>query len=338
MSKSAISKDIPWIELYRPKTFGDIKGHEDIVQILSNGVKTNTLQHMIMHGPPGTGKTSCILAYANAMYGDDIDLATIMLNASDKRGIDIVRTKITKFISSSLSLCQGDYPFKLVILDEIDAMTNDAQAILKKVIEQYTNNARFCLICNQIEKISEALRSRCLYLLFSKLPKQCIYNTLKFIENDQKASQSTKITDKGIKYLSRYCNGDIRKAIGTLQSVYTNPPSKIVDEYVIMDALGCIHKYILRDIIKFIVTDISVKDAHIGISKILNDNNISIDDLLVAIHGDIVSHIIKGNISSSLVWSLIPMSKLVYGIIKLPYINAHTNTYIQLACLISIFR
>lgn len=338
MSKSTTNKDIPWIELYRPKTFSDIKGHTDIVQILDDGVNTGELQHMIMHGPPGTGKTSCILAYANAMYGDDVDLATIMLNASDKRGIDIVRTKITKFISSSLSLCQGNYPFKLVILDEIDAMTNDAQAILKKVIEQYTKNARFCLICNQIEKISEALKSRCLHLLFSKLPKMCIYDTLKFIEHDQKDLQTVKITDKGLKYLSKYCNGDLRKAIGTLQSVYANPRLTEVDEYAIMDALGCIHKCILRDIIKFMITDISVKDAHIEITRILATNNISIDNLLVAIHNDIVSHIIKGNISSSLLWSLIPMSKLVYGVIKLPHITAHTNTYIQLACLISIFR
>ena len=162
--------NLPLIEKYRPKSLKDMVSHEEILNTINLFLEKKNIPHFLFHGPPGTGKTSCILAIARSMYGDVFKKNTLELNASDDRGINVVRERIKEFcntlnISSKASV-------KLVILDEADMMTTAAQNALRRVIEKYTKNVRFCLICNQVSKIIPAIQSRCMRFRFSPLKKE----------------------------------------------------------------------------------------------------------------------------------------------------------------------
>ena len=151
------SSTLPWVEKYRPKDLNELIAHEEIISVLNKLIESNKLPHLLFHGPPGTGKTSTIKACAKKMFGEHISSMVLELNASDDRGIDVVREQIKEFAGTKKLFSTG---VKLVILDEADAMTQDAQAALRRVIEKYTSNTRFCLICNYVNKIMPALQSR----------------------------------------------------------------------------------------------------------------------------------------------------------------------------------
>ncbi len=136
------------------------------------------LPHLLFYGPPGTGKTSTILACARKLYGKNLSSMVLELNASDDRGINVVRDEIKTFCSTKQLFSSG---FKLVILDEADAMTNVAQNALRRVIEQYTRNVRFCIICNYVGKIIPAIQSRCTRFRFAPLQEAHIQSRLQFI-------------------------------------------------------------------------------------------------------------------------------------------------------------
>ena len=156
----------PWVEKYRPSTLDDLVAHKEIIGVLRRLIQADKLPHTLLYGPPGTGKTSTILAAARDMYGANFKAMTLELNASDDRGIDVVRNQIKEFAGTRRLFSRG---IKLIILDEADMMTNDAQFALRRVIEKYTSNARFCLICNYANKIIPALQSRCTKFRFAPL-------------------------------------------------------------------------------------------------------------------------------------------------------------------------
>ncbi len=152
------SKLQPWSEKYRPSKINDVIYHKRIINILEKYIITGRLPHLLFYGPPGTGKTSSIVAFAKQYYGNDFDTMTMILNASEERGIETVRNRIKQFVMTRGFMDEETTPkFKLVILDEIDAMTDDAQAILRKIIENYVKNVRFCFICNYLKKINPAI-------------------------------------------------------------------------------------------------------------------------------------------------------------------------------------
>ena len=175
ITKKIIDKNdvIPWIEKYRPSKLSNIVSQNNIINILKIYLKNKTIPHLLFYGPPGTGKTSVILSYAKELYKDKYPYMVMELNASDERGIEVVRNRIKQFVMSDNVFYdiknKKSKIFKLVILDETDAMTDDAQAILRHIVERYTDNARFCLICNYIKKINPALLSRCTSFRFSPI-------------------------------------------------------------------------------------------------------------------------------------------------------------------------
>ncbi|THG04725.1 hypothetical protein TEA_013616 [Camellia sinensis var. sinensis] len=175
------TKANPWVEKYRPQSLSDVAAHRDIVDTIDRLTSENKLPHLLLYGPPGTGKTSTILAVARKLYGSQMHNMVLELNASDDRGIDVVRQQIQDFASTQSFSFGAKSAVKLVLLDEADAMTKDAQFALRRVIEKYTKNTRFSLICNHVNKIIPALQSRCTRFRFAPLDAIHVSERLKHV-------------------------------------------------------------------------------------------------------------------------------------------------------------
>lgn len=214
------NNNIPWIEKYRPNKVEEIVGNTQVISILNNMVERNSLPHLILFGLSGTGKTSTVLAFAKKIYGKYYKHMILELNGSDDRGINVVREQIKEFCSTNNNLFKmfsKKNMYKLVILDEVDSMTLDGQFALRRIIENYTENTRFCLICNYITKITPALRSRCLAFRFEPLNTDYVLDKLYDIMDQEKVDLEDEIVDK----IVDKSGGDLRKSINMLQCLTT---------------------------------------------------------------------------------------------------------------------
>ena len=215
---------IPWVEKYRPTSFDTIVLNEVNKTICNNIVDTGYFPHVLLYGPPGTGKTttinSLISSYQKKTGSVNKDLV-IQLNASDERGIDIIRNHILQFVNSKCMFSTG---MKFVVLDEVDYMTKNAQHALRYLIDTYSNSVRFCLICNYISRIDEGLQTEFLKIRFNNLPKHNIYEFLKHIT----VSENIPITDKKIEDIQQIYGSDIRSMINFIQCNHTTTTRGIV--------------------------------------------------------------------------------------------------------------
>ncbi len=206
--------NISWVEKFRPKNLDEVESQEDIIVSLKNCIKTKNIPHLLFFGPSGCGKTSTILALAKEIFGTKYwDDRVIELNASDERGIKVVREKIKRYAMNSVSIDNDIPPWKIIILDEADNMTSDSQFALRKIMEDYSKVTRFCIICNYHNKIIDPIVSRCSMYRFKPIPKENIYKKLKDICNQE----NTIIDDENIKLIESISRGDMRKAINFLQ-------------------------------------------------------------------------------------------------------------------------
>ena len=203
-----------WTEKYRPRTLSDIVGQTDIVERLTSYVRSGNLPHLMFAGPAGTGKTTSALAMAKEMYGESWRENFIELNASDERGIDVVRGKIKEFARTAPL---GDASFKIIFLDEADALTPDAQAALRRTMERYSRNCRFVLSCNYSSKIIEPIQSRCAVFRFRPLKSEDIRFCLQCIAQ----REGVKIDDAALEAIVHVGEGDMRKSINSLQVAAT---------------------------------------------------------------------------------------------------------------------
>ena len=202
----------PWIEKYRPTKLNEIVGNKRIISNLESISQSGNLPNLILAGPPGTGKTTSVLALAHELLGDNFKKAVIELNASDERGINVVRDKIKRFAQQKIPLPEGRH--KIIILDEADSMTSSAQGSMRVTISDYSNTTRFVLACNDSSKIIEAIQSRCTVLRFGKLSSEEIKERLKYVLECENA----KYTEEGLKAIIDTCNGDMRYALNNAQS------------------------------------------------------------------------------------------------------------------------
>ncbi|GLC37819.1 Replication factor C (RF-C) subunit [Pleodorina starrii] len=206
-------RNAPWVEKFRPKNLDEVAAHKQIIDTIKRLTGENRLPHLLLYGPPGTGKTSTILAVARQMYGNSLANMTLELNASDERGISVVRQEIQDFASTRTIFSNK---FKLIILDECDAMTNDAQFALRRVIEKYTRNARFCLICNYVSKVIPALQSRCTKFRFAPLDPQFVRTRLQYVADTERVN----LGPGGLDAVVELGNGDMRRSLNILQSCH----------------------------------------------------------------------------------------------------------------------
>lgn len=200
-----------WTEKYRPGNFSDIKGQKEIVSRIESFVKQKNMPHLLFSGPAGVGKTSLSLVIAKEIFGDSWHNNFLELNASDERGIDVIRIKVKDFARTKAI---GDVPFKVIYLDECDALTKEAQQALRRTMENYTQTTRFILSCNYSSKIIDPIQSRCAIFRF----KPINHHDLKIIINKIAKEEDLKIDEKAVQTLIEICEGDCRRLENVLQS------------------------------------------------------------------------------------------------------------------------
>ena len=269
---------LPWIEKYRPTNLNEIMSQDKIIKNLKICIAKKCLPHLLFYGPPGCGKTSTILACAKKIYGKHVKFMVMELNASDNRGIDVVRTRIKKFVKASNIVISKKYLslkklHKLVILDEADAMTYDAQANLRIIVEESTITTRFCLICNNLRKIRPALLSRCSIFRFSPISREYIKEKI----NQIMIKENFKIDSVGINILIDRSGGDMRKVITNLQSI--NARYNVIDEKIINICLGYPQKDHIRTIIISLIND-TFTIAFDNINKLKKKYELSLNNII----------------------------------------------------------
>ncbi|MDS0295849.1 replication factor C small subunit [Halogeometricum luteum] len=209
-----------WIEKYRPQTLDDVYGQEDIVDRLRSYIEQDDLPHLLFAGPAGVGKTTSATAIARAVYGDDWRGNFLELNASDERGIDVVRDRIKNFARASF----GGYDYRIIFLDEADSLTSDAQSALRRTMEQFSDNTRFILSCNYSSKIIDPIQSRCAVFRFSPLGDDAVRKQVEVVADEE----DIELTEDGLDALVYAAGGDMRRAINSLQAAATT--GEVVDE------------------------------------------------------------------------------------------------------------
>jgi replication factor C subunit 3/5 len=294
------------------------------------------MPQLLFYGPPGTGKTSTIMACARELYGQNTNCMVLELNASEERGIEIVRKRIKSFVMTknlSFNRNGANNLFKLVILDEIDAMTPDAQAILKKLVETYALNVRFCLICNYIQKINDPLQSRCITFRFCPLRKK---NIIPRIEEIAKA-ENISITNGAINVIIRRSGGDMRKILNQMQSV--SMAYDKINEHNVNVFFG----YPSIETITLVMNEIIKKDfatAYKSITQIKRNEGLTIGEVVSEIYEQLEPILLKKTTTTAA--SVFNQSQAILLISKLKLIeqnqNISTNENIQTAALVSAVK
>ncbi len=282
---------LPWVEKYRPNKLSKIVHHPNIIYSLRKLIKNGQIPHMLFYGASGTGKTSTILAVAKKLYDDDINFMVLELNASDDRGINIVREEIKEFAESRNMFKNG---IKLIILDEADSMTYDAQFALRRVIEKYSYNTRFCLICNYMNKIIPAIRSRCMQFRFSPIGNDSVKEYINYICE----KENIEITEDGEESVVSIAKGDLRKAINLLQSV-TMAFDKVTEDNCYF-TIGICTPDDINNLVKAMFDkkkDFNYKYNYL--TKLITEGGFSLSDIMSTFHSNIVNNKILKKLSTN---------------------------------------
>jgi replication factor C small subunit len=266
-----------WTEKYRPKILDDIIGQPEITSRLKAYVKSGNLPHLLFAGPAGTGKTTSALALARELYGDIWRQNFHELNASDERGITVVRTKIKEFARTQPI---GDKPFKIIFLDEADALTPEAQAALRRTMERFSGTCRFILSCNYSSKIIEPIQSRCAVFRFRAILEEDIKKYISKIA-DQEGLQ---ISEDGYNALLYVARGDMRKAVNALQ-VGATLSTKITDE-ILYKSTATARPEDVQEMLQVALTGDFIK-AREHLDTLLINYGLSGEDIIRQIHHEI---------------------------------------------------
>ncbi|WNY28123.1 Holliday junction ATP-dependent DNA helicase RuvB [Methanimicrococcus stummii] len=259
-----------WVEKYRPMKLDDVFGQDETVERLKSYVTSKNLPHLLFTGPPGVGKTASAVSIARELFGEFWNENFTELNASDERGIDIVRNKIKTFAKTAPI---GGASFKIIFLDEADALTNDAQSALRRTMEKYSGNCRFILSCNYSSKIIEPIQSRCAIYRFRSLTDDAIEKRVKYIAEQENLT----ITDDGLKALVYVAGGDMRKAVNSLQAAAFI--QKDIDEETIYKITATARPEDVLDLIQTALAG-EFKSAREKLNALVFEQGLSADDVM----------------------------------------------------------
>jgi len=325
----ARQSNLPWVEKYRPDKIENIISHKEILNTLSTLMEKNNFPHVILYGPPGTGKTTTILACAKHMFGQSYTNMVLELNGSDDRGINVVREQIKDFSQSDLFSNEifnvNKKNHKLVILDEADSMTYDAQFALRRVIETFTSSTRFCLICNYSTKIIPSLQSRCITFRFSPIPVEDHVSHIKKIVE----LETMNLDEHVIHEIIRLSDGDMRKSINVLQSLFMTCGKDLINMASLYKNIGYPHPEEKKDIINKILT-LDLASAYEFVKKIELTKSLSLNDIL----NDLVTYIITHK-----VFTPIKKARILSGLGEIEhFLSGNVNSSIQLGAIISVIK
>ena len=269
----------PWVEQYRPMKLADVVNQTEIISRLKQFIKDKAMPHLIFAGPAGTGKTTSALVMVREIYGRKMtpNITFLELNASDERGINVIRTIIKDFAKAKPPL---DIPFKILILDEADNMTAPAQQALRRTMEKYTRNCRMILICNYSNKIILPIQSRAVVFRFSKLSDNDIKERLKFIV----AKENIKIDESGLNALIKVSRGDLRRAINYLQSSSTL--SDDINEDIILRIAGEVPSEEIKKILNYSIKG-ELQLSKLTLDKLIREYGLSGNNLIRQMHREV---------------------------------------------------
>eukprot|EP00297_Palpitomonas_bilix_P011678 CAMPEP_0113888048 /NCGR_PEP_ID=MMETSP0780_2-20120614/12610_1 /TAXON_ID=652834 /ORGANISM="Palpitomonas bilix" /LENGTH=335 /DNA_ID=CAMNT_0000876763 /DNA_START=29 /DNA_END=1036 /DNA_ORIENTATION=- /assembly_acc=CAM_ASM_000599 len=282
----ASESHLPWVEKHRPSKLEELASHAEILKTLTKFVDEDRLPHLLFHGPPGTGKTTAIQAVARRIYGAKYKSMVLELNASDERGIGTVQNVIKEFASTKKIFSSG---FKMIILDEADNMTSIAQFALRRIMEKYTQNTRFCLIGNYMNKIIPALQSRCTAFRFPPLKKEEMLTKLQAIADAEKV----KLEEAGLTAIVTLSNGDMRSAVNLLQaSALSNDFD--VKELGVYRTAGAPSPSDVRTVLGTLMNGTFSQGRDI-LMKVVENNGIALRDIIEAFHSYLLRLALSSN-------------------------------------------
>ncbi|UCD03676.1 MAG: replication factor C small subunit [Candidatus Woesearchaeota archaeon] len=259
-----------WTEKYRPKKLSEVKGQEDIVSRLQAFVKSKSMPNLLFAGPAGVGKTASAIAIARELFGENWEDNILELNASDERGIDVIRNKVKDFARTR---AVAEVPFKIIYLDEADALTKEAQQALRRTMEDYSGNTRFILSCNYSSKIISPIQSRCAIFRFKPLEKPVASKLLKDIAK----KEGLKLKDDAIDIIYRTSEGDMRKAENILQA--TSSITKNIDKKSVASVISFAEPKEIESIVKSALAG-KFKDAKETLGKAMVKHGLSGLDII----------------------------------------------------------
>jgi len=266
-----------WAEKYRPKALSEIVNQKEIVERLASFVRARNVPHCIFAGPPGTGKTTAALCLAHDLYGEGFREHLMELNASDERGIKMVRETVKTFARVRAI---GEIPFKILILDEADNMTGDAQQALRRTMERFTETCRFILIANYSGKIIEPIQSRCAPFRFAYLPRKEQDEYLARITR----AENVKIAKEGLDAIFDVCAGDLRRAVNSLQAAASL--GKPIDADTVYGVVGRASPADVQEMVKVALGGDFVK-AREKLREMILKYGVAGSDIIKQIHSEI---------------------------------------------------
>ena len=265
-----------WTEKYRPKNLSEVVGQKHVTARLESYVRSRSMPHLLLTGPAGTGKTTCSLALARELFGDNWRGNFIELNASDERGIDVVRGKIKEFARTAPIGAE----FKIIFMDEADALTSDAQAALRRTMEKYSGICRFILSCNYSSKIIDPIQSRCAVMRFKPLTSDDIRGFLSRIVSEEKVD----IEPEALEGLVRIAHGDMRRAVNSLQVAASL--GKRIDLDLVYQTAGMANPDAVKSMMETAL-DGNFIQARNQLDDLMITNGLSGQDIITQIHSSI---------------------------------------------------
>jgi replication factor C small subunit len=270
-----------WTEKYRPQSLDELINQKEIVSRFKTFVQEKNLPHLLLVGPAGVGKTTSILALSRDLYGSGYRNFILELNASDERGIGVIREKVKNFARTAA--IASPVSFKILIMDEADHLTSDAQHALRRTMEIYTKTCRFCLIGNYSENIIDPIQSRCSVFRFSPLEEKDLKDYIQLIAD----KENLDIVDEGLDAIYQASKGDVRKSINLLQAAAAN--QKLIDDVAIYNLLGNVSPEKISEMLEVALEGRFLESREL-LRELLIDQGLAPDDIIRNIYREIMRH------------------------------------------------